>query len=84
MRRKASQDTSERLFGAQSAGSQSASESAGCSGVRVSNFVEERWVEYVAFPAPNASSSHSVEKPVIRSKRKASVHLGQRLRSILK
>ena len=69
MRRKASRDTSERWFGAQSAGSQSASGSAGCSGVRISNVVEEGWVEYVAVPEPNASSSHSVESPMIRSKR---------------
>ena len=76
MRRKAIRDTNERWFGARSAGLQSASKSAGCSVVRISNAVEEGWVEYVAVPEFTASSSHSVERPVIGSKRNTSVSSG--------
>ena len=76
MRRKASRDTSERWFGAQSAGSPSTSASAGRSGVQISSFVEEAQVDHVAVPDPTVSSAHSVKSPVIGIKRKESVSSG--------
>ena len=80
MRRKASRDKSERWTGAQSAGSPSASASAGRSGVQNPNVVEEGRVEYVAIPEPTASLSHSVRSLVIGNKMKASVSSGPRYR----
>ena len=76
MRRKASRDTNERCFGAQSAGLPSASTSAGRGAVRILNVVEEGPVKYVAVPEPNAISSHSVKIPVIGSKTKTSASSG--------
>ena len=73
IRRKISRDTSERWFGAQSAGLPSPCASVGRSGVRILNIVEEGQVQYVAVPEPTASSSQSVKSPSIGSKRKAFV-----------
>ena len=74
--RKASRDTSKRLFEARSAGPPATGTTSRLSGVRISNIVVEGQVEYVAVPEPAASSSRSVKSPVIGSKRKTSVSSG--------
>ena len=71
LRRKASQDTNERWFGAPSAGVTSASSSAGRGGVCIFNVVSEGLVEKVTVPEPTASLSLSVKNPVIGSKKNA-------------
>ena len=72
MRRKASQDTNDRCFGAPNASLPSTSPSVGRGGVPVSNVVEEGQVKNVPVLEPTASSSCSGKSPVIGSKRKTS------------
>ena len=78
MRRKACRDTSGRSFGTQHASLLSTGATVGRRGVRVSNNLEEREVEYVALPEPAASSSNCVKSVVKKTPSSSAAKLPKR------